>query len=292
MVQKINLISVRLNLNRSSDSSWFNDYYYEKLLYQDVNFRDYFDSIRSPMGKTFGFHLKKFIIHHFPKRTFIYVFFLDQLSRSRHIGFGAIQSVKLIRHIDDATKIQQNEVKIRRYGYDDRLPSIHKIDQLLRISSWMASKKSTSLRNDALLENDDRKMSEKNYAYSRFGSLRQISDVFPQTIFAAVRAPLNHLVIQYFFHLKNQIQFDPIVNIVSDLATRTIIERYMTKKAKKKEDSLKKRMHSILLNKNICSKKEGLTYMDKTVQGPYVEALRGSTHFICLANEVGFARKN
>ena len=291
MAQKINPISVRLNLNRSSDSSWFSDYYYEKLLYQDVNFRDYFDLIRPPTGKTFGFRLGKFIIHHFPKRTFIHVFFLDRLSRSRHTGLGAIQSVKLIRRIDDATEIQQNEVKIRRYGYDDRLPSMHQIDQLLRISGWMASKNSPSLRNDALLENDDRKMSEKNYAFSRFGSLRQISDVFPQIIFAAVRAPLNHLVMQYFFHLTNRIQFDPIVNIVSDLAARSIIERYMTEEAKKKEDTLKKRMRSILLNK-FCSKKKGLTYMDKTVQGSYVEALRGSTHFIRLANEVGFARKN
>nr|BDN79778.1 ribosomal protein S3 [Ditrichum rhynchostegium] len=292
MAQKINPISVRLNLNRSSDSSWFSDYYYEKLLYQDVNFRDYFDLIRPPTGKTFGFRLGKFIIHHFPKRTFIHVFFLDRLSRSRHTGLGAIQSVKLIRRIDDTTEIQRNEVKIRRYGYDDRLPSMHEIDQLLRISGWMASKNSTSLRNDAILENDDRKMSEKSYAFSRFGSLRQISNVFPQTIFAAVRAPLNHLVMQYFFHLKNRIQFDPIVNIVSDLAVRSIIERYMTEEAKKKEDSLKKKMRSILLNKSICSKKEGLTYMGRTAQGSYVEALRGSTHFIRLANEVGFARKN
>nr|YP_010261607.1 ribosomal protein S3 [Planicladium nitidulum]UIB40689.1 ribosomal protein S3 [Planicladium nitidulum] len=292
MAQKINPISVRLNLNRSSDSSWFSDYYYGKLLYQDVNFRDYFDLIRPPTGKTFGFRLGKFIIHHFPKRTFIHVFFLDRLSRSRHTGLGAIQSVKLIRRIDDATKIQRNEVKIRRYGYDDRLPSMHGIDQLLRISGWMASKNSTSLRNDALLENDDRKMSEKSYAFSCFGSLRQISDVFPQTLFAAVRAPLNHLVMQYFFYSKNRIQFDPIVNIVSNLAARSIIKKYITKGTEEKEDSLKKRMRSILSNKRICSKKEGLTYMDKTVQGSYVEALRGSTHFIRLANEVGFARKN
>jgi small subunit ribosomal protein S3 len=289
MAQKINPISVRLNLNRSSDSSWFSDYYYGKLLYQDVNFRDYFDLIRPPTGKTFGFRLGKFIIHHFPKRTFIHVFFLDRLSRSRHTGLGAIQSVKLIRRIDDATEIQRNEVKSRRYGYDDRLPSMHEIDQLLRISGWMASKNSTSLKNDALLENDDRKMSEKSYAFSRFGSLHQISDVFPQTIFAAVRAPLNHLVMQYFFHPKNRIQFDPIVNIVSDLAARS---RYMPEEAKKKEDSLKKRMRSILLNKSICSKNEGLTYMDKTAQGSYVEALRGSTHFIRQADKVGFARKN
>jgi small subunit ribosomal protein S3 len=80
MAQKINPILVRLNLNCSSDSSWFSDYYYEKLLYQDVNFRDYFDFICPPTGKTFGFRLGKYIIHHFPKRTFIHVFFLDRLS--------------------------------------------------------------------------------------------------------------------------------------------------------------------------------------------------------------------
>nr|BDZ75729.1 ribosomal protein S3 [Fissidens protonematicola] len=268
MAQKINPISVRLNLNRSLDSSWFSDYYYKKLLYQDVNFRDYFDLIRPPTGKTFGFRLGKFIIHHFPKRAFIHVFFLDRLSRSKHtIGLGAIQSVKLIKRIDNVTEIQQNEVKIRRYGYDDRLPSMHTIDQLLRMSGWMVSKNSTSLRNDALLENDDRTMSEKSYAFYRFGSLRQISDVFPQTIFAAVRAPLNHLVMQYFFHLKNRIQFDPIVNIISDLVARSLIERYMTKEAEKREDSLKEKMHSMLLNKSICSKKESLTYMDKSAQG-------------------------
>jgi small subunit ribosomal protein S3 len=292
MAQKMNPISVRLNLNRSSDSSWFSDYYYKKLLYQDVNFRDYFDLIRPPTGKTFGLRLGKFIIHHFPKRTFIHLFFLDRLSRSRHTGLGAIQSVKLIRRIDDATEIRQNEVKIRCYGYDNKLPSMHEIDQLLRISGWIASRSSTYLRNDALSDNDDGKMAEKSYAFSRFGSLRRISDVFPQTIFAAVRAPLNHLVMQYFFYLKNRIQFDPIVNIVSDLAARSIIERYMMKEAKKKQDSLKKRLRSILLNKSICSRKEGLTCMDKTAQGSYVEALRGSTHSIRLANEVGIAEKN
>nr|AHI16022.1 ribosomal protein S3 [Bryum argenteum] len=292
MAQKINPISVRLNLNRSSDSSWFSDYYYGKLLYQDINFRDYFDLIRPPTGKTFGFRLGKFIIHHFPKRTFIHVFFLDRLSRSRQAGLGAIQSVKLIRRIDDATEIQRNEVKIRRYGYDDSLPSMHEIDQLLRISGWIASKNSIFLRNDALLENDNRKMSEKSYAFSCFGSLRQISHVFPQTIFAAVRAPLNYLVMQYFFYSKNRIQFDPIVNIVSNLAARNIIKKYITEEAEEKEDSLKKRMRSILLNKSICWKKEGLTYMDKTAQGSYVEALRGSTRFIRQADEVGFARKN
>jgi hypothetical protein len=107
----------------------------------------------------------------------------------------------------------------------------------------------------------------KSYAFSRFGSLRQIYNVFPQIIFATMCAILNHLVMQHL--VKNQLfQFDPIVNIVSNLAAWTIIERYMTEEAKKKEDNLKKRMHPILLNKSIGQEKKGLTYMDKTTQGP------------------------
>ncbi len=90
-----------------------------------------------PIGNTFGFHLGSFITHHFPKRTFIHVFFLDRLSQLKHTGLGAIQSIKLIKRIDDGTEIQQKEVKIwheKRYGYHDRLPSIHEIDQLLQVS--------------------------------------------------------------------------------------------------------------------------------------------------------------
>jgi small subunit ribosomal protein S3 len=67
MVQKVNPISIRLKLNHSSNSSWFSDYYYEKLLYQDVNFIDYFSSIRLPTGNAFSFRLGSFITHHFPK---------------------------------------------------------------------------------------------------------------------------------------------------------------------------------------------------------------------------------
>ncbi len=115
-------------------------------MYQDVNFIDYFSSICLPTGNTFSFHLGSFIIHHFPSRTFILIFFKDRLSQLKCIGLGAIQYVKLIKRIDDDTKIQQKEVKIwreKRYRYHDQLPSIHEIDQLLQVNSWMASKHST-----------------------------------------------------------------------------------------------------------------------------------------------------
>ena len=46
MSQKVNPIAVRLRLNRLSDSSWYSDYYYSKLLYQDINFREYLKLIK------------------------------------------------------------------------------------------------------------------------------------------------------------------------------------------------------------------------------------------------------
>nr|YP_009863182.1 hypothetical protein [Anthoceros agrestis]QKD76638.1 hypothetical protein [Anthoceros agrestis] len=56
--------------------------------------------------------------------------------------------------------------------------------------------------------------SEERYASSRFALFFQISQVFPHTIFAAVRTFLNHLVMEYFFHSKKKIHFDSMVNIV------------------------------------------------------------------------------
>nr|ACZ95669.1 ribosomal protein S3 [Cedrus deodara] len=178
MARKVNPISVRLNLNRSSDSSWFSDYYYGKLVYQDVNLRDYFGSIRPPTRKTFGFRLGRCIIHHFPKRTFIHLFLprrprrLKQRGRSRP-GKGrwwAFGKVRSIGFFFDGTEEERNEVRGRirgeretvksielagkersevriwsrtkqRYGYHNRSPSRRSnISKLLRVSGWMAYK--------------------------------------------------------------------------------------------------------------------------------------------------------
>lgn len=166
MARKGNPISVRLDLNRSSDSSWFNDYYYGKLVYQDINLRSYFGSIRPPTRLTFGFRLGRCIIIHFQKRTFIN-FFLPRRPQRRkrrkksrpgktkgrwwELGkVGPIEClyssegrkeernevrdrragkrVESIR-LDDQKK--QNEIRVwpkkkQRYGYHDRSPSIKK----------------------------------------------------------------------------------------------------------------------------------------------------------------------
>nr|AEV45798.1 ribosomal protein S3 [Taxus cuspidata var. nana] len=93
MARKVNPISVRLHLNRSSDPSRFSDYYHGKPMYQDVNPREYFGSIRPPTRETFGFRLGRCIPHHSPKRTFIHLFpprrpqffFLRRRGRSKPI---------------------------------------------------------------------------------------------------------------------------------------------------------------------------------------------------------------
>nr|YP_010833569.1 ribosomal protein S3 [Jatropha curcas]WFG81195.1 ribosomal protein S3 [Jatropha curcas] len=141
-------------------------YYYGKSVYQDVNLRSYFGSIRPPTRLTFGFRLGRCIILHFPKRTFIN-FFLPRRPRrlkrrkktrpgkekGRWWTFGKVGPIRCL-HSSDNTEEERNEVRGRgagkrvesirlddrekeneiriwpkkkqRYGYHDRSPSIKK----------------------------------------------------------------------------------------------------------------------------------------------------------------------
>ncbi|KAI9074363.1 hypothetical protein K1719_043657 [Acacia pycnantha] len=103
-------------------------YYYAKLVYQDVNLRSYFGSIRPPTRLTFGFRLGRCIIIHFPKRTFIH-FFLPRRPRrlkrreksrpgkekGRWWAFGKVGPIGCL-HSSDNTEEERNEVRGRRAG--------------------------------------------------------------------------------------------------------------------------------------------------------------------------------
>ena len=135
-------------------------------MYQDVNLRSYFGSIRPPTRLTFGFRLGRCIIIHFPKRTFIH-FFLPRRPRrlkrrektrpgkekGRWWTFGKVGPIRCL-HSSDNTEEERNEVRGRGagkrvesirlddrekeneiriwpkkkqgYGYHDRSPSIKK----------------------------------------------------------------------------------------------------------------------------------------------------------------------
>ena len=140
--------------------------YFGKLVYQDVNLRSYFGSIRPPTRLTFGFRLGRCIILHFPKRTFIH-FFLPRRPRrlkrreksrpgkekGRWWAFGKVGPIGCLHSSDDTEeernevrgrgagkrvesirlddREKQNEIRIwpkkkQRYGYHDRSPSIKK----------------------------------------------------------------------------------------------------------------------------------------------------------------------
>nr|QCQ81920.1 ribosomal protein S3 [Ammopiptanthus mongolicus] len=103
-------------------------YYYGKLVYQDVNLRSYFGSIRPPARLTFGFRLGRCILIHFPKRTFIH-FFLPRRPRrlkrreksrpgkekGRWWAFGKVGPIGCL-HSSDNTEEERNEVRGRRAG--------------------------------------------------------------------------------------------------------------------------------------------------------------------------------
>lgn len=107
-------------------------YYYGKSVYQDVNLRSFFGSIRPPTRRTFGFRLGRCIIIHFPKRTFIH-FFLPRRPRrlkrrlkrryksrpgkkkGRWWAFEKVGPIGCL-HSGDGTEEERNEVRGRRAG--------------------------------------------------------------------------------------------------------------------------------------------------------------------------------
>ena len=202
-------------------------YYYGKLVYQDVNLRSYFGSIRPPARLTFGFRLGRCILIHFPKRTFIHFFLprrprrLKRRKKSRpgkERGRRAGKRVESIR-LDDREK--QNEIwiwpkKKQRYGYHDRSPSIKKnLSKSLRVSGAFKHPKYAGVVNDIafLIENDDsfRKTSFFKFFFpQKSRSDGPTSHLFKRTL-PAVRPSLNYSVMQYLLNRKNKMHFDPVV---------------------------------------------------------------------------------
>ena len=296
MARKGNPISVRLDLNRSSDSSWFSDYYYGKLVYQDVNLRSYFGSIRPPTRLTFGFRLGRCIILHFPKRTFIH-FFLPRRPRrlkrreksrpgkekGRRWAFGKVESIRL----DDREK--QNEIRIwpkkkQRYGYHDRSPSIKKnLSKLLRVSRAFKHPKYAGVVNDIafLIENDD--SFRKTKLFKLFLPKKSRSDgptshLLKRTL-PAVRPSLNYLVMQYLLNTKNKMHFDPVV-VLNHFVAPGVAEPSTMGGANAQGRSLDKRIRS-----RIAFFVESLTSEKKCL----AEAKNRLTHFIRQANDLRFA---
>nr|YP_009412590.1 ribosomal protein S3 [Hibiscus cannabinus]ASK40008.1 ribosomal protein S3 [Hibiscus cannabinus]UKE80254.1 ribosomal protein S3 [Hibiscus cannabinus] len=305
MARKGNPISVRLEKNRSSDSSRFSEYYYGKSVYQDLNLRSYFGSIRPPTRLTFGFRLGRCIIIHFPKRTFIH-FFLPRRPRRRHEKtrpgkekgtFGKVGPIGCLHssagkrvgstRLDDREK--QNEIRIwpkkkQRYGYHDRSPSIKKnLSKSLRVSGAFKHPKYARVVNDIafLIENDDSFIKTKLFKFlfqKKSRSDGPTSHLLKRTL-PAVRPSLNYSVMQYLLNRKNQIHFDPVV-VLNHFVAPGVAEPSTMGRANAQGRSLDKRIRS-----RIAFFVESSTSEKKCL----AEKKKRLTHFIRLANDLRFA---
>lgn len=265
-------------------------YYYAKLVYQDVNLRSYFGSIRPPTRLTFGFRLGRCIIIHFPKRTFIHFFLprrprrLKRREKSRpgkEKGRRAGKRVESIR-LDDREK--QNEIRIwpkkkQRYGYHDRSPSIKKnLSKSLRVSGAFKHPKYAGVVNDIAFLSFRKTKLFKLFFPKKSRSDGPTSHLFKRTL-PAVRPSLNYSVMQYLLNTKNKIHFDPVV-VLNHFVAPGVAEPSTMGGANAQGRSLDKRIRS-----RIAFFVESSTSEKKCL----AEAKKRLTHFIRLANDLRFA---
>lgn len=294
-------------------------YYFGKFLYQDVNLRSYFGSIRPPTRLTFGFRLGRCIILHFPKRTFIH-FFLPRRPRrlkrreksrpgkekGRWWAFGKVGPIGCLHSSDDTEeernevrgrgagkrvesirlddREKQNEIRIwpkkkQCYGYHDRSPSIKK-----NLSKLLRVSRAFKHPKYAGVVNDIAFLIENDDSFSKlfkfFLPKKSRSDgPTSHLLKPAVRPSLNYLVMQYLLNTKNQINFDPI-GVLNHFVAPGVAEPSTMGGANAQGRSLDKRIRS-----RIAFFVESLTSEKKCL----AEAKKRLTHFIRLANDLRFA---
>ncbi|XP_065032334.1 small ribosomal subunit protein uS3m-like [Musa acuminata AAA Group] len=316
MARKGNPISVRLDLNRSSDPSRFSEYYYGKSVYQDVNLRSYFGSIRPPTILTFGFRLGRCIILHFPKRTFIHFFLprrplrLKQPDKSRPgkvlgrwwafekvgpirclyssegkeeqrnevRGQGARKRVELIRLLD---RDKQNSILIwpkkkLSYGYHDRSPSINTPISKLLRVSG-AHPKYLGVVNNIALKMENYHSSRRTQLF-KFFLPKKYRGPTRTLPAAAVRPSFHYLVMQYLLNTKNKMHFDP-VSVLNHFVAPGLAEP-STLRGSKAGSNFERRIRS-----RIAFLVESFT-SDRKCLG---QVKRRFLHLISLANDLRFA---
>nr|AGL75401.1 ribosomal protein S3 [Utricularia gibba] len=218
MARKGNPISVRLHLNRSSDSSWFSEsiFYYGKSVYQDLNLRSYFGSIRPPTRLTFGFRLGRCIILHFPKRAFIHFFLPRRPQRPKRREksrprweFGKIGPIGCL-HSTDGTEEERNEVggrgsgkrveSIRREKQNERRMDGPSEGQRPECGSLGRARGSMKLR-------DRSPSKKKNLSKSLFSTRSKYSAVFKHPKYAGVGNGIAFLIENDDSFIKTKLLF-------------------------------------------------------------------------------------
>ena len=288
-------------------------YYYGKSVYQDVNMRSYFGSIRPPTRLTFGFRLGRCLILHFPKRTFIHLFLprrprrlkrreksrpRKKKKKGRWWAFGKVGPIGCLHSSDDTEKERnevrgrekQNEIRVcpkkkQGYGYHDRPPSIKiLLSKSLRVSGAFKHPKYAGVVNDIafLIKNDDsfRKTKFLKFFFpKKFRSDSPMSHLLKRTL-PAVRPSFNLSAMQYYLlNTKNKINFYPVV-VLNHFLASGVAEPSTMGGANAQGRSLDKRIRS-----RIAFFVESSTGEKKSL----AEAKKRLTRLIRLANDLRFA---
>lgn len=209
--------------------------YYGQSVYQDVNLRSSFGSIRPPTISTFGFRLG---LLHFPKGTFIHFFLprgpkgLDEerpgKEKSQWWAFGKVGPIGCL-HSSKGTEKERTDVRgrggaewggggLRRekqnepkkmQGYGYHVPSRKKkTDQELRGAS-------VHPKDDGLFNDRDFHLALIQSQFFQFFLPNQSRSDGPRSLILkrtlpAVRPSLNYSVMQYWRNTKNKMHFDPV----------------------------------------------------------------------------------
>nr|ARX11103.1 ribosomal protein S3 [Nechamandra alternifolia] len=241
MARKGNPISVRLSQNRSSDSSRFSDSYYGQSVYQDVNLRSYFGSIRPPTISTFGFRLGRCLLLHCPKGTFIHFFLprgqkgLDESrpgtkEKGQWWAFGKVGPIGCL-HESKGTEEERTDVAATTYREAVggatwgglRREKQNEPKPMQRYGYHVPSIKFQSLRGASVHPKDLGLFHDRDFL---FLSLRQTkffqfclpnqsrsdgprSHLLKRTL-PAVRPSFHSSVMQYWRNTKNKMHFDPV----------------------------------------------------------------------------------
>lgn len=287
------------------------------MVYQDVNLRSYFGSIRPPTISSFGFRLGRCIILHFPKRTFIHFFLPRRLrlkrrdksrpgkEKGRWWAFGKVEPIGCLQksavlrrdfrsrsevrgsegterksiRLDDREK--QNEIRI--WPKKMQRYGYHDRSPSIKKNLSKSLRVSGAFKHPktAGVVNDIAFLIEDSFRKTKlfkfFLPKNSATSHLLKRTLPAVRPSFNYLVMQYFFNTKNKMHFDPVV-VLNHFVAPGVAEPSTMGGAK--GGSLDKRIRSrigFFVESSTCDKK------------CLAQAKKRLIHFIREANDLRFA---
>lgn len=179
MGQKTTPIATRLYGNCRPHSCWYSDANPFSLFYQDFNHKQFFDGLKPPVGRRFGFRPASIICHQFPKKSSIHIFFLRRKRRVILRGRRRVSQFARRQH----KKTNRFQYKGLRMPVNRRLSAI----DVLAIQHLYANTNQFLAKPVPLIN------SIKQLRSKRFLKFKNLSKASAQSHMPTLSSPLNKL---------------------------------------------------------------------------------------------------